>query len=649
MQREVVGQRVHDHQPAAVPSRSGLPPRAPVPYAQRHGRRPEVALQLDPTLTVRVRVHGRVRGRFAHREDHLVVARRERVVLEDPARRELAQQDRLRDGSRPRHLERGTEPREPLHDAGDRKTVERVGRIEVRDPRQPTDPVRLVAREHLAHPDEPLEAVVGRETGSGTGQDPLVLLVAICDAREVLEAPAILLRGLVRVEQRSEIVRMDALHPTPPELLLEPAPDELDPRRVEPSREAVRVGDPHHGGQIGEARVDRLALGVRVADLAHLVDVETPLPATDVRHGHVRAMPDAVPEHDDRPTDDGTVLGEHTRQEEREISRGCRVEHERVALSEDGAVHAFEHEPAAGEVDVELRRRRAVVAGSRHGRSFRELPRRPSRPRWSPPRRYSACRPWPDRRRSAAASVRAQVEPRRDDVSHVSRRSTKKRSSKRRKTRKARVVARSLRFRSVRTKLMTSFLAIAAVVAVVGVFGMTQQSSIAAKGKAIYSGSFTPLARISDAREGMLQSRFDLVVAVTQTGPAVDQSLSAWNAEAKGADEALAAFKAANGHGSAQESSLFDTISSNWSSYKDIAQSKAMPLLRAGDAAAFDSLRTSQILPLFNNINDAFDKLVTIQDNQAKAAMTAADSTQSSARTFTVLLIVLGVGLAAGL
>jgi methyl-accepting chemotaxis protein len=196
---------------------------------------------------------------------------------------------------------------------------------------------------------------------------------------------------------------------------------------------------------------------------------------------------------------------------------------------------------------------------------------------------------------------------------------------------------------------MTSFLAIAAVVAVVGVFGMTQQSSIAAKGKAIYNGSFTPLARISDAREGMLQSRFDLVVAVTQTGPAVDQSLSAWNDEAKGADEALAAFKAANGHGSAQESSLFDTISSNWSSYKDIAQSKAMPLLRAGDAVAFDSLRTSQILPLFNNINDAFDRLVTIQDNQAKAAMTAADSTQSSARTFTILLMVLGVGLAAGL
>jgi methyl-accepting chemotaxis protein len=222
-------------------------------------------------------------------------------------------------------------------------------------------------------------------------------------------------------------------------------------------------------------------------------------------------------------------------------------------------------------------------------------------------------------------------------------------SSKRRKTRKAPLVARSLRFRSVRSKLITSFLAVAAVVAVVGLFGMTQQSSIGAKGKAIYNGSFTPLASIADAREAMLQSRFDLVVAGTQSGQSVEQSLSAWGDEAKTADDALAAFERANGDGSSVEKTLFSTISSNWSRYKDIAQSKAFPLLRANDAAAFDALRTSQIAPLFSNISDGFDKLVQTQDTQAKGAMASAESTQSSAGTLTVVLIVLGVGLAAGL
>jgi methyl-accepting chemotaxis protein len=205
-----------------------------------------------------------------------------------------------------------------------------------------------------------------------------------------------------------------------------------------------------------------------------------------------------------------------------------------------------------------------------------------------------------------------------------------------------------LRFRSVRTKLITSFLAVAAVVAVVGVFGMTQQSAIATRGKRIYNAVVVPVAGISDAREGMLQARADLLNAALESSPAgVEKYLGQWPDEAKGADDALAAVTRVPGR-SAGDDKVLAEITAAWSQFQDIATTRAFPLVRADDGAGFRSLRDTELAPAFNRITDGFDKLTQAYDAQGRATVKSATSTQSSARTWTIALIVLGVGLAAG-
>ena len=111
-----------------------------------------------------------------------------------------------------------------------------------------------------AGPEIPLEDAICSEIRRGGGEHPAPLAV-------VPEQPVFHSERLARVEGRfihakafGAVVRVDVLHPSVAELVLERLTDELKPTAVEPVSPLVRPAHPdHHRGVVGE-RADRRSL-----------------------------------------------------------------------------------------------------------------------------------------------------------------------------------------------------------------------------------------------------------------------------------------------------------------------------------------------------------------------------------------------------
>ena len=117
-------------------------------------------------------------------------------------------------------------------------------------------PVRDVDRRS----DVALEVSLRREPGDARVEDPAVLAVA--PAQAVFELVRFAARlDLVEGAHERELVRVNALHPAVPDLLLERPPREVEPRLVEEGAAGGRIRDPdEHGRRVRHEPEPRLAL-----------------------------------------------------------------------------------------------------------------------------------------------------------------------------------------------------------------------------------------------------------------------------------------------------------------------------------------------------------------------------------------------------
>ena len=120
-----------------------------------------------------------------------------------------------------------------------------------------------------------------------------------------------------------------------------------------------------------------------------------------------------------------------------------------------------------------------------------------------------------------------------------------------------------VKFKSVRTKLLASFAALSIVLAIVGWFGISEQSSIASKGRAIFASSMQPLENITTVQENFLNARFDVVDATMNSG---DQSplIAKIQQEIATADDSWTKYKAAANAGDAQQAALIKQFDDAW-------------------------------------------------------------------------------------
>jgi methyl-accepting chemotaxis protein len=205
-------------------------------------------------------------------------------------------------------------------------------------------------------------------------------------------------------------------------------------------------------------------------------------------------------------------------------------------------------------------------------------------------------------------------------------------------------------FKSVRTKLITAFVSIAALVAVVGVVGLAQQSSIAAKGKDMYNFALLPIAALGKANTAMVTAHGDLETSVlVASGAPTEQAIAAFSSQAAAATSDFATFMKVDANPSAQEQSDETGVETNFASFVSVATSKGFAIARDSNIAAFVKLDAAQLVPIFNKVQSGLDSLNKMQLDQAAADLRSANSAKSSAAELAVVLMLLAVAAAVGL
>jgi methyl-accepting chemotaxis protein len=202
-----------------------------------------------------------------------------------------------------------------------------------------------------------------------------------------------------------------------------------------------------------------------------------------------------------------------------------------------------------------------------------------------------------------------------------------------------------LRVRSVRTKILASLLAMAAVVAVVGGVATSRMSAMNTKTDAIYQDALLPLNDVATIREQFYRARLYLGLgAIANTD--LERGLSADQADASIAalQRALHHFRSVPRPEVADQLTFWDQ---RWEKLEKLYLPMLQEASELGDAQNFELARVAA-QPVFD---DLATTLVTITERETKVARTAHesfDSANASGRRVLLVSIVLAVLAALG-
>jgi methyl-accepting chemotaxis protein len=200
--------------------------------------------------------------------------------------------------------------------------------------------------------------------------------------------------------------------------------------------------------------------------------------------------------------------------------------------------------------------------------------------------------------------------------------------------------------KSVRTKLLAVSLAITAVTVVVGAIGFDRVATVSGATDRLYEQAYRPYEKLSELQQHSALGFIYLQTLGTTPAegrPEIEKDI---RGEWAAADDALATFKASAPKGSESQVATFE---SSWSSFKDLLDRKALPLVRNGDLAGFGAFTAAEIAPVADTYTKALQTLVTMEADHAAKEAAHAHDTASSARILLILCLAAGVALALGL
>ncbi|WP_229073439.1 methyl-accepting chemotaxis protein [Actinoplanes sp. DH11] len=200
---------------------------------------------------------------------------------------------------------------------------------------------------------------------------------------------------------------------------------------------------------------------------------------------------------------------------------------------------------------------------------------------------------------------------------------------------------------SVRTSLAL-LVALTGIVAVlVGTISLVRMSQVAESGRNIYTGALLPSREVATIREQVWVYRFEILSSASATTTALQ---TAAQERATAADEAIAgAVKAYSGRDlDAGQRAAIDGFSAAWTEYGELRE-RAGQLQAAGDLAGFDAIRGKELPAKVTEALGSLEALDTAVDTAANEALTLADEEYDSARTMVIVVLVVGLLVAAGL
>jgi methyl-accepting chemotaxis protein len=201
-----------------------------------------------------------------------------------------------------------------------------------------------------------------------------------------------------------------------------------------------------------------------------------------------------------------------------------------------------------------------------------------------------------------------------------------------------------VRFKSVRTKLLASFGVVCVMLAVVGWLGVSKQQTITHDTNAIYEDVAVPVGHLAKTRATALKARIAVLnAAISADSASVEKFLGQYSDFAVQSEDAQQAYRdsAAEGRGTALKS-----LETAFPAWRASVENKAIPLVRVHDLAGFNRLRDAELGPKFDAVSRALDNLFKIEMDSGAKLDDEARATANSARNFTIVLVIIGVGAA---
>ena len=204
-----------------------------------------------------------------------------------------------------------------------------------------------------------------------------------------------------------------------------------------------------------------------------------------------------------------------------------------------------------------------------------------------------------------------------------------------------------MRFKSVRTKLLASFIAVAAIAAVVGVFGMQQQAKIAKNTDKLYKDVTIPIQDLAKTRANTLLARMMILNSMLSQDVEAKEKFEAKYAEHVAlVNEAQKAYQATDMTGREKARDAFNKA---WPELQALFDEKVIPASHANDLDTFVALRDEEVGPKFDEVMNAVNDLFAIETKAGADLVSEATDTRDSAKTMTTGLIAAALAIGIGL
>ena len=200
---------------------------------------------------------------------------------------------------------------------------------------------------------------------------------------------------------------------------------------------------------------------------------------------------------------------------------------------------------------------------------------------------------------------------------------------------------------SVKIKILATVGIAALVAVVVGIVGLLALHKASDAAQHMYTDNVASIKAIGAVQKPSLQARVDIASHALALDTATKAKYeTAFRAQLEAFDAAVVAYRASHPSG---DPALIDDLSSQWKSYGEIALSKQLDNSRRHDVASWLAVRDAELGPLITKIGEDITTL-TVQESQDAADRAAtADTAYRSSRTTSILLLVVGLLVAAAM
>ena len=199
--------------------------------------------------------------------------------------------------------------------------------------------------------------------------------------------------------------------------------------------------------------------------------------------------------------------------------------------------------------------------------------------------------------------------------------------------------------RRMNTKILLSVLVVALVSVGVAGLSVAKLATVNASVGSLYHDNLLPITQLAATQKLAQQSWIDMAALAEATDSSSQQQwVNKIPDDDTALDNAVGAYMA-----HAANKGLVNQFEVVWSDYRVLRNSKAIPLVLAGDRAKYGALRESQLAPTTARAFALIDQMTAAEQADARRTVSAAGTTFSNATAAIVAVLLVGVALAVGL